>query len=150
MNQQQNSQPSQPSPTSGSQPVQTQTKLGKRTEKFLMNIWEPLDKVGQALMGDYWKTVYLSIQDAIALYILLKIPDVLGQWILGKSFSDFGVCLKENALGASRYACFIIVISDFLLWIIIAGRTIGRFLTDLKDLRKGKGKGGSWHGSNQP
>ena len=99
-------------------------------------------------MGGYWKTVYLSVQDAIALSVLLKIPELLGQWILGKSFSDFGVCLKENALGASRYACFIIVISDFLLWIIIAGRIIGRFWEDLSDLRKGKG--GSGHGSNKP
>ncbi|MDF5726606.1 MAG: hypothetical protein PUP92_00865 [Rhizonema sp. PD38] len=152
--QQQNPQPSQPVPqpgqTSANQPMQRQTKTGKYTEKFLMNIWEPLDKVGQALMGDYWKTVYLSVQDAIALYIILKIPDLIGQRIFGKSFSNFGDCLKENALGASRYACFIMVVSDFLLWIVIAGRIIGRFLADLKDLRKGSGKGGSGHGSNQP
>ncbi|MEH2152015.1 MAG: hypothetical protein V7K63_28575 [Nostoc sp.] len=96
-------------------------------EMFLKNIWEPLDLLGQSLMGDYWRTVYLSVQDAIALYILLKIPDLIGQWIFGNSFSDFGVCLKENTLGASRYACFIIVASDFLLWIVIAGRIIRRF-----------------------
>ena len=119
-------------------PAQRQTKAGKYTEKLLQNIWEPMDLLGKSLMGDYWKTVYLSIQDAIALCILLKIPDLLGQLILDKSFSDFGVCLQENALGASRYACFIIVASDFLLWIVIAGRIIGRFWADLKDLRNGK------------
>lgn len=104
--------------------VQRQTKAGKYTEKLLHSIWEPLDLLGQSLMGDYWKTVYLSIQDAIAVYILLKIPDLLGLLILGKSFSDFGVCLQENALGASRYACFIIVTSDFLLWIVLLARNI--------------------------
>lgn len=149
MTQQQNPQPvPQSNQTSATKPVQT--KMGKRTEVILKNIWEPLDLLGQSLMGDFWRTVYLSIQDAIALYILLKIPDLFGQWILGKSFSDFRTCLKENVLDASRYACFIIVVSDFLLWIIIAGRIIGRFLADWDDLRKKKGKGGGGHGSGQP
>lgn len=125
-----------------------QTQAGKNTEELLHSIWEPVDLLGQSLMGGYWKTVYLSIQDAIALCILLKIPDLLGRWILGKSFSDFGVCLQENALGASRYACFIIVTSDFLLWIVIAARIIGRFLADVDDLIKKKETGG--HGTNKP
>ncbi|MFL9456015.1 MULTISPECIES: hypothetical protein [Nostocales] len=154
MTQQQNPQPSQPVPqssqTSANQPMQSKTKAGKRIEAFLKNVWKPMDLVGQSLMGDYWRTVYLSIQDAIALYILLRIPDLIGQLIFGKSFSSFDVCLKENALGASFYACFIMVISDFLLWLVIAGRIIGRFLADWDDLRKGSGKGGSGHGSNQP
>ncbi|WP_217481668.1 hypothetical protein [Nostoc sp. TCL240-02] len=126
-----------PVQTSAQQTARMQTKTGRYTQKLLHNVWEPVDLLGQSLMGDYWKTVYLSIQDAIALSILLKIPDLLGQWILGKSFSDFGVCLQENALGASRYACFIIVTSDFMLWIVIAGRIIGRFWADLKNLRNG-------------
>ncbi|MGI2907654.1 hypothetical protein [Tolypothrix sp. VBCCA 56010] len=147
MNQQQNPPPSQPGSTSGSQPVQMQTKMGKRAEKFLMNIWEPLDVLGKSLMGDYWKTVYLSIQDAIALSVLLQIPDIIGRWVLGKSFSDFTVCLSESPWGASRYACFIIVTSDFLQWILIAGRIIGRFWADFSEMRTGRGGG---HGSNQP
>lgn len=124
---------------------QLQTKLGKNTFLFLINVWEPLDLLGQGLMGNYWRTVYLSIQDAIAIYVLLKIPDFIGHLIYGKSFSNFGVCLQENALGASHYACFIIVVSDFLLWIIIAARIIGRFWADLCNLRKG-----GRHGSGQP
>jgi hypothetical protein len=147
MNQPPSNQPSQPTPTSGSQPVQMQTTAGKRTEKYLMKIWGPFDKVGQALMGDYWKTVYLSVQDAIALSVLLQIPDIIGRWVLGKSFSDFTVCLSESPWGASRYACFIIVASDFLQWILIAGRIIGRFWADFSEMRTGRGGG---HGSNQP
>lgn len=104
--------------------------------------------MGKALMGDLWTTTYLSVQDAIALSILLQVPGLIGQWIIGKSFSDFSVCLQESALGPTRYACFIIVASDFLLWIVLAGRIIGRFWVDLRELRKSKGGGG--HGSGQP
>ena len=50
------------------------TKTGKRTERLLLNIWEPLDLLGQGLMGSLWKSVYLSIQDATALGVLLKRP----------------------------------------------------------------------------
>ena len=97
---------------------------GKRIEKLLDNILEPIDLVGQRLLGDLWKTLYFSIQDAIALGLLLQIPSFIGKIIIGKDFSSFDICLEENALGTSRYACFIIVTSDFLLWIILAGRII--------------------------
>ncbi|MFB2833945.1 hypothetical protein [Floridanema evergladense] len=147
MTQPPNPQPN-PNPAPPPTPVQSKTRLGRRTERILMNIWEPLDLVGKALLGDLWRTVYLSVQDAIALSILLQVPGLIGQWIIGKSFSDFLVCLQESAWSPSRYACFIIVTSDFLLWIILAGRIIGRFWADLRNLRKGQGGGG--HGSNQP
>ncbi|MFB2975954.1 hypothetical protein [Microseira sp. BLCC-F43] len=128
--------------------MQPKTRLGRRKEVILKNIWEPLDFLGKSLMGDLWRTTYLSIQDAIALSILLQVPGLIGQWIIGKSFSDFSVCLKESALSPTRYACFIIVTSDFLLWIVLAGRIIGRFWADLKDLRQGNRRGG--YGSGQP
>jgi hypothetical protein len=121
------------------------TKTGKRTERLLLNIWEPLDLLGQGLMGSLWKSVYLSIQDAIALGILLQLPSFVGRIIIGKDFSSFDVCLQESALGVSRYACFIIIISDFCLWIILSGRVIGRFWGDLLELKRGKK-----HGSNKP
>ena len=107
---------------------------GKRIERFLDNILEPIDLVGQRLLGDLWKTFYLTVQDAIALGLLLQIPSFIGKIIIGKDFSSFDICLQENALGPSRYACFIIVTSDFLLWIILAGRIIARFIVDLKNL----------------
>lgn len=109
---------------------------GKRIERFLDNILEPIDLVGQRLLGDLWKTFYLTVQDAIALGLLLQIPSFIGRIIIGKDFSSFDVCLQENALGPSRYACFIIVTSDFLLWIVLAGRIIARFIVDLKNLRR--------------
>ena len=121
------------------------TKAGKRTERLLLNIWEPLDLLGQGLMGSLWRTVYLSIQDATALGVLLKLPSLVGHIIIGKDFSSFDVCLQENALGVARYACFIIITADFCLWIILAGRIIGRFWADLLELKRGNG-----NGSNTP
>ncbi len=96
-------------------------------------------------MGDLWRTVYLSVQDAIALSVLLQLPSLVGRIIIGKDFSSFDVCLQESALGISRYACFIIITSDFCLWIILAGRIIGRFWVDLRQLKRGTG-----HGSGKP
>jgi hypothetical protein len=152
MTQQSNPQVKTPSGTSHQAPiaqtVNLKTKPGKLTKNFLHNIWEPLDELGKALMGDLWRTFYLSVQDAIALSLLLQIPSLIGKWILGKSFSDFGICLQESVLSPTRYACFVIVTADFLLWIVLAGRVIGRFWADLQSLRKSKG--GSGHGSKQP
>lgn len=129
--------PAPPSPN----PPPFKTKAGQRTERVLLNIWEPLDVVGRGLMGDLWRTVYLSVQDAIALSILLQLPSIIGRVIIGKDFSSFDVCLQENPLGVPRYACFIIVSSGFCLWIVLAGRIVGRFLVALREL-KGGGKNG--------
>jgi hypothetical protein len=132
-----------PKPDPDSSPFRTAA--GRRTEQLLLNIWEPLDVLGQGFMGDLWRTVYLSVQDAIALSILLQLPSLIGRVIIGKDFSSFDVCLLENPLGVSRYACFIIITSDFCLWIILAGRIVGRFWVDLRGLR-----GGNKRGSGKP
>lgn len=136
-----------PQPLSNPDPnlPEIKTKTGKRTERVLLNVWEPLDLLGRGLMGDLWRAVYLSVQDAIALSILLQLPSFIGRVIIGKDFSGFDVCLQENPLGVSRYACFIIITSDFCLWIILAGRIIGRFWVDLHGFQ-----GGNKHGSGKP
>ena len=125
--------PSSPTPVEQSPPVNTRS--GTFIQKVVMNVLEIVDQVFYALMGKLGRTVYASLQDAIALSILLKLPGLIGQIIIGKDFSSFDICMKESPLGASYYACFIIVASDFLLWIVIAGRIIGRFWADLKDLK---------------
>ncbi|MGK7899816.1 MAG: hypothetical protein AB4352_00105 [Hormoscilla sp.] len=123
---------SSPPPVQQSPPATT--RLGLLTKKVLSNILEVVDQLLWAVMGKLGRTVYGSIQDAIALSILLTIPGFIGELILGKNFSSYDICLLENALGASRYACYIIVTSKFLLWIVIAGRIIIRFWKNLKDL----------------
>lgn len=121
------------------------TETGRRAERLLLNVWEPLDVLGRGLMGDLWRTVYLSVQDAISLSVLLQLPSLISRVIIGKDFSSFDVCLQENPLGVSRYACFIIITSDFCLWIILAGRIIGRFWADMRGFKRG-----SKHGSVKP
>jgi hypothetical protein len=138
---------SSPQPPTNPDPSlpELKTGTGKRTQQFLMGVWEPIDILGHGLMGNLWRTVYLSVQDAIALSVLLQLPSLIGRVIIGKDFSSFDVCLQENSLGVSRYACFIIITSDFCLWIILAGRIIGRFWVDLQGLRRGNG-----NSSNEP
>lgn len=111
------------------------TRSGTFTKKVVMNILESVDQVFYALMGKLGRTVYGSIQDAIGIGIILKLPSLIGEIIIGKDFSGFNICLQENPWGISFYACFIIVGSDFLLWIVLAGRIIARFKADLKDLK---------------
>ena len=127
--------PPTPSPTPAQQSPTASTRLGRVTRKVVSNILEVVDQLFYAVMGKLGKTVYESIQDAIALSILLKLPSFIAEFILDKDFSSYQVCLQEDALGASRYACFLIVTSDFLLWIVLAGRIIIRFWRDIKNLR---------------
>jgi hypothetical protein len=126
----------------------TQRSSNSIQQKFL-NIWDNLDFLGRALMGDLWRTVYLSIQDAIALSVLLQVPGLIGSLILGKSFSSFDVCLKENPFGVNRYACFVIVTSDFFLWIVLTGRILGHFVGEVSRNFKSKRKG-TQNGSSRP
>jgi hypothetical protein len=146
------SNPQKPQPSSKlsqtPQPSLLKTEWGLKTEAFLEKVSEPLDVVGSRLMGDLWRTFYLTVQDAIALSLILQVPGVIGQIILGKSFSSFDICLLENPLGVNRYACFIIVASDFLLWMVLAGRILGRFWADLSELQNSKRRKGS--GSGKP
>jgi hypothetical protein len=111
----------------------------EKAEKILAAVLDPIDVVGKALMGDLWKTFYESVQDALALSLLLHIPSLIGTLILGKEFSGFDACMQESPFGVNRFACFIIVTSDFCLWIVLAGRIISRFLSDLNQLLAKKG-----------
>ncbi len=111
----------------------------EKAEKVLAAVFDPVDVIGKAVMGDLWKTFCETVQDAIALSLLLQIPSLIGKWILGKEFSGFDVCMQESPLGVNRYACFIIVISDFCLWMVLAARVISRFLSDLNQLLAKKG-----------
>jgi hypothetical protein len=114
-------------------PPRRRSKSGQITRALLLHIWEPIDAIGEALTGSFWRTICLNTQDAIALALALQVPSLLGRLIIGKDFSAFDVCLGENPLGVSRYACYLIVMSDFALWIILAGRVIARSLVDIRE-----------------
>ncbi len=111
----------------------------EKTEKFITKILDPIDVIGKVVMGDLWRTFYESIQDAIALSLLLHIPSLIGTWILGKEFSGFDVCMRESIFGVNRYACFIIVFADFCLWIFLFARIASRLFTELNKLFAKKG-----------
>ncbi|MFW9259897.1 hypothetical protein [Nostoc sp. CALU 546] len=130
---------SSPQTPSSSSSSKIQLTPREKAEKVLAAVLAPIDVFGKALMGDLWKTFYESVQDAIALSLLLQIPSLIGALILGKEFSGFDACMRESPFGVNRYACFIIVISDFCLWIVLAGRIISRFLSDLNQLLAKKG-----------
>ena len=95
----------------------------------------PINAIGTATMGDLWPTFYESVQDAIALSLLVQVPSFIGSLILGKEYGGLDACFLEDHYDVNRYACFVIVISDFLLWIVLAGRIIGRFLADIQTIR---------------
>ncbi|WP_341530668.1 hypothetical protein WKK05_16155 [Nostoc sp. UHCC 0302] len=130
---------SSPQVPSSSSSSKKQLTSREKAEKILAAVLEPIDVVGKALMGDLWKTLYESVQDALALSLLLHIPSLIGTLILGKEFSGFDTCMRESPFGVNRFACFIIVTSDFCLWIVLAGRIISRFLSDLNQLLAKKG-----------
>jgi hypothetical protein len=113
--------------------------FANRTEKVLIAVLDPIDVIGDKVMGDLWRTFYLSVQDAISLACLIQIPSLIGKFIIGKEYNSFKVCLSEDALGSNRYACFVIVAADFGLWAVLAGRMLIRFIQDFMDLSKKQG-----------
>ncbi|WP_293351901.1 MULTISPECIES: hypothetical protein [unclassified Microcoleus] len=100
-----------------------------------MSVLEVVDQVFYMFFGSFGRTVFGSIQDAIALSILFKLPSLIFQIISAKKFADFTSCLQESPWGSSFYFCFIIVGSEFLSLILIAGRIIARSWADWKNLR---------------
>jgi hypothetical protein len=114
-------------------------KPSNKTEKVLTAFLESIDVIGNKIMGDLWRTFYLSIQDAIALACLIQVPSLIGKFIIGKEYNSFNVCLSEDSLGPNRYACFVIVAADFGLWAVLAGRVLTRCIQDLMELIKKQG-----------
>ena len=90
-------------------------------------------------MGELKKDVYETVQDAIALLVLLQIPGLVFKLITGEDYSGFDKCMVEwNQWSVNRYACFVIVASGFTLWIVISGRIIFRLYKSLYELAREK------------
>ena len=79
-------------------PPPVTTKLGTFTQKIVMNVLEFVDQVLYALMGPLGRTVFGSIQDAIALGILLKFPSLIGEIIIGKDLAGADLSCKRSWL----------------------------------------------------
>lgn len=118
----------------------SETSLRLRTRGWLKNIWEPLDEVGKAVFGDLWRTIYLTIQDALAATALSIILNALGsllEGITGKNFSDLRICASSYPLtNVSLYQCFVITGSSFTVWFVFAGRFVLHFWEDWTDFQE--------------
>jgi hypothetical protein len=88
-----------------------------------------IDMVGKSLMGDLWRPFYESVQDAIALGLILQIPNFIGRVLLGVDFSSLDACFRQSGFSVERYACITIVASNIALWTVLAGRLLGRIAT---------------------
>ncbi|MEO1686185.1 MAG: hypothetical protein AAFS06_23380 [Cyanobacteria bacterium J06631_12] len=98
-----------------------------------------LHVIGKRVFGPLWMTFFESVQDAIALGLLVKIPTLLSIWVLKKEFSGWNVCWAQYGVwDTSRYACFAVVLSDYTLWAVLIPRILCRFLRDLKKLSSKK------------
>ena len=102
-------------------------------EKKLDYLFSFLDIFGKKLIGNLWETFYLTVQDTIALLLLFQLPSLIGKFTVGNDFSNFKSCFEPGWSWSSVnvYTCSIIVASSFTMWILIAGRILGRFLKNL-------------------
>ena len=107
------------------------------TAEFLENFWQPLDTIGQAWMGNWWRGIYETVQDAILLCLFLAIPGWMGKLILKADYSSFDQCNNSwHAWNMNRYACYAIVGSGFVFWVMFTGRIIGRTINNIYQKKK--------------
>lgn len=117
------------------------TQIKDSVNKFLTIVFDDIiDVVGSKLLGDLWETLYLSIQDALVLGLLMQVPDKVGYWITGRKFTGLDMCIQEDSwLSVNRYVCFVMVLSNFALWGVLAARIFVRCVQDLRKLRQRSG-----------
>jgi len=91
--------------------------------------------VGKRFFGPLWMTLFESVQDAIALGLLVQVPSLLSKFVLGQEFAGLDACwINGNVWSISRYACAAIVLSDYTLWAVLIPRILVRCFRDLKKL----------------
>lgn len=116
-------------------PTPPKTRSGKVINELLINILDPLYQVGIVLLGDLWRDVYLTIQDAIGLGILYVIFGWIFHWITKENFTGFDQCWDTwSVWEANRYFCFVVVLLAFSSCITLCGRILKRLLKDLINL----------------
>jgi len=125
----------QPQPTKRAQPS---ISLKDRVDKFLKEGFDVIDIIGRKILGDLWETLYLSLQDAIAMGLLVQIPSWLGKCITGHDFTGFDACIQNTRSwwSTDRYICFVMVTSDLTLWAVLAARILIRCFQDFKKLKQ--------------
>lgn len=105
--------------------------------RILTEIWNPLDEIGQGLMGDLWRPTYLTIQDTIAVLVLVFVLSLLGsqlQGVTGQNFADFRDCHRFPPTNVNFYQCYVITGSNFTVWFIFGGRFILHFWETVEEI----------------
>lgn len=105
--------------------------------RILSTIWNPLDEIGQSIIGDLWRPIYLTIQDTIAVLVLVFILGLLGsqlQGVTGQQFADFRSCHRFSFTNVNFYQCYVITGSNFTVWFIFAGRFILHFWETVEEI----------------
>lgn len=96
--------------------------------------------VGERVLGPLWMTLFESVQDAVTLGLLFKIPSLLSKIVLNQEFSGLDECLTDsNVWSISRYACGAVVLSDYTLWAALIPRILFRFFRDMSKLLNSQG-----------
>ncbi|MEM9008521.1 MAG: hypothetical protein AAGE59_34050 [Cyanobacteria bacterium P01_F01_bin.86] len=120
-------------------PAETGQKPDEIVAKTLDTWLSTIHAIGERTFGLLWLTLFESVQDAITLGLLVRIPGLLSNWVLDKEFAGLDTCwLENNVWSVSRYACFTVVLSDYALWGVLIPRILFRFYRDLKNLFKEK------------
>ena len=119
--------------------IPLESSLRQRTRAQLITLWEPLDEIGRAIMGDLWRTTYLTIQDALAATVVSIALHFIGlalQGTTGQTFSDLKACVTSYPItSVSRYQCLVIGAASFPVWFVFAGRFILHLWEDWIDFR---------------
>lgn len=102
-------------------------------------VLDKVDAVGKWLFGDFWRTVYLTAQDAISLILILKISSFIFG-VFGEDYSSFAKCYEKDPSDTEFYACFIAVLSDFGFLIIFSVRAAFRLIQDFCEVFRSKGR----------
>ncbi|NEZ57845.1 hypothetical protein DXZ20_19790 [Leptolyngbyaceae cyanobacterium CCMR0081] len=111
-----------------------QTILSYSFKRLLLILWDPINILGTCLMGQrLWSQVTEEVREAIALCLLLQLPDLIGQLILQENFSSLIMCPKD-IWSVNRYACIVIVTSDYLLWLTIGARILTRSIINIRSI----------------
>lgn len=107
-------------------------KVAKRLDDGL----EIIHIIGSKLLGSLWTPLFESVQDAITLGLIVRIPSTLSKWVIGQNFSGLDACYTtaNNEWSVARYACLSVVISDYTLWAVLIFRIMYRFYKNLKTL----------------
>lgn len=109
--------------------------LDKRLAVVLDTMLAIIHVIGKRVFGPLWMSFFESVQDAITLGLLVKIPSLLSEWVLEQKFSGMNACwIQYDIWHTSRYACYAVVLSDYALWAVLIPRILLRCFRDLRKL----------------